>query len=350
MENNYPLIRNTKDGETLISQLSSDSLQEIENILTAHTANRFDINEPRTEDGELDFFGDFEFVINDDSYNPSGCEVNVMRWYCDFGVETDYLIEIMKEYEYQKNRDVFSKLFAVAACVEVDIKTIEYIGGCDEDGHERKDAYREATNIITYYPSPKQDIIYADNELEGDYEDPMSLSEAITNILGYIDASLNDNDISIYAMSHLGELLPIVPKQAGEGVKLIENITESFLQSKEKSNNIFSEKVLEVLKRNCCSNFHFSLDNDRVSFKWHSPAGDIPIAFTATNSKEVVDGFAKFAADFDAEIISVRDAEGIKALLNDISDKLAKAYAVDEVEKSAKSSKNTHKQSSVERE
>lgn len=347
MEKNYPLIRNSKDGEMLISRLSNNSLQKIEDILTAYTANRIDIIEPRYEDGEPNLSGDFEFWRNDDTYVRSFCEVDVLRWYCDYCYDTDRLIETMNADE--KQITVFNKLFSVASCIEVDIKDVEYVGGIDDEGHERKDNYREATNAITYYSSPTEGIIYADNELEGDYEDPMPLSEAIINILGYIDASVNEQDINIYAISRLGELIPIIPKQVGEGAKLIEDITENFLRTEEKFNAIFSEKVLEVLEKNCFSNFRFSLDDNRVSFKWHSPAGVIPIAFAATNSKEVVEGFAKFAADFDAESISERDAESIKRLMNNIADKLTKAYSEGDLEKTAKPPKNTQKQCSVER-
>lgn len=323
MSNEYPLIRETRDGELIISQLAADSLQKIENTLGAYKSGKIDIAEPRLENGEPNPQGDFQLTVYDVDYTRTGVELDVLRWNCDYCFDTDRLIEAMKEYE--KTQATFSKLFAVASYVEVDIKDIMYVGGYDEEGHERKDNYSEAVNAITYYPSPTEGIIFADNESEGDYEDPMPLSEAVINVLGYIDASVNNSDISVGIMFKTGDFVPVIPKQAGEGMKLIEDIIERFVQAEKDIAIIFSQDILDVLNRNCFSNYCVSREDNSVSMKWHSPMGDIPVTFSAANAKEFVDGFAKFANEFDAESISVKGADGIRELLHDISDKL---YAV----------------------
>ena len=88
----YKNIENCKDKQLLLNKLDTKSLDLIDSILNAYNSSKIDFTEPRNEDGEPDYLGEFELVINDDSYAKTGMELLVLKWYEDI-VETEYLLD-----------------------------------------------------------------------------------------------------------------------------------------------------------------------------------------------------------------------------------------------------------------
>lgn len=88
----YKNIENCKDKQLLLNKLDTKSLDLIESILNAYNLSKIDFVEPRNEDGEPDYLGEFKLVINNDSYAKTGMELLVLKWYEDI-VETEYLLD-----------------------------------------------------------------------------------------------------------------------------------------------------------------------------------------------------------------------------------------------------------------
>lgn len=91
----YKNIERTADRQLLYDSLSVDTLNEIDAILGAYFEGRIDFQEPRFENGEPDFCGDYELIIIDKDYKELGNELLVMKWIED-RENTGYLIECME--------------------------------------------------------------------------------------------------------------------------------------------------------------------------------------------------------------------------------------------------------------
>ena len=89
----YKNIENCKDKQLLLNKLDTKSLDLIESVLNAYNSGRIDFIDPRNEDGEPDWLGEFELVINDDSYAETGMELLVLKWYEDIIETTEHLLE-----------------------------------------------------------------------------------------------------------------------------------------------------------------------------------------------------------------------------------------------------------------
>lgn len=70
-------------------------MKQIDDILNAYFSGKIDFIVPRYEDGEPNFYGEFEIIINDNTYQENGNELLIMKWVEDFEC-TDYLIECME--------------------------------------------------------------------------------------------------------------------------------------------------------------------------------------------------------------------------------------------------------------
>lgn len=87
-------IERCRDKQKLYDALSENELKAIDYILDAHFLDKIDIKEPRFANGEPDPGGEFELVINDESYIKIGWELLVLKWANDYEI-TQYLIESM---------------------------------------------------------------------------------------------------------------------------------------------------------------------------------------------------------------------------------------------------------------
>lgn len=74
--------------------MSNEKLKEIDDILEAYFRDKIDFVVPVFENGEVDFCGEFELIINDDAYEKTGNELLVMKWVEDYE-DTGYLMECM---------------------------------------------------------------------------------------------------------------------------------------------------------------------------------------------------------------------------------------------------------------
>lgn len=89
-------ISQCADKEMLYASLSYDALRIIEDTLNAYFTGRIDIVEPRFDDGEPNFCGDFELILKSKGYVENGFEELILKWINDYEC-TDYLIDVMSE-------------------------------------------------------------------------------------------------------------------------------------------------------------------------------------------------------------------------------------------------------------
>ena len=84
--------------------------------------------------------------------------------------------------------------------VEIEERSAIYLGGIDENGHERKDNFAEKTNTISFYAAPDNSALLTLDESDG-VETEISLSEALKRISVYIDLSGHDEKFSVFIKS-----------------------------------------------------------------------------------------------------------------------------------------------------
>lgn len=94
----YKEIEHTADKDMLYKYLVEAELDTIETVLRAYSEGKIDIIEPRDENGEPDFDGEFELIINDENYVETGFEAPILKWINDWE-STDYIIELFSDQE-----------------------------------------------------------------------------------------------------------------------------------------------------------------------------------------------------------------------------------------------------------
>ena len=92
----YREIEHTADKEILYSYLVEPELDIIETILRAYKEGKIDIIEPRDENGEPDFDGTFELIINDCNHQKTGYEMPILKWINDWET-TDYIVGLFAD-------------------------------------------------------------------------------------------------------------------------------------------------------------------------------------------------------------------------------------------------------------
>ena len=104
--------------------------------------------------------------------------------------------------------------FANLDYIEIEERSEVYLGGIDDNGHERKDNFRETVNHITFFASPENDaVLFNDDSLEDYFDTPIDISEALERISRYIDRSAESADVSVYIKSIDGERKYIDPAE-----------------------------------------------------------------------------------------------------------------------------------------
>ena len=67
--------------------------------------------------------------------------------------------------------------FAKLDYIDIEERSDVYLGGIDDNGHERKDNFRETVNHITFFASPDNDaVLFNDDSLEDYFDTPIDLS------------------------------------------------------------------------------------------------------------------------------------------------------------------------------
>lgn len=89
--------------------------------------------------------------------------------------------------------------------IEVEVHSDEYIGGMDENGHERLDNVDKVQSSVLFYAaSDNSSLLVYDGEKE-QFDEPISLSDTLNRITEYLDLSRNSEDISVFVKPKVGE-------------------------------------------------------------------------------------------------------------------------------------------------
>lgn len=80
----FKSIERCSDKQMLYDALSLEALKVIDSILEAHFDGLIDVKEPRLENGDPDFDGEFELIINDETYESKGPELLILKWVNDY--------------------------------------------------------------------------------------------------------------------------------------------------------------------------------------------------------------------------------------------------------------------------
>ncbi len=117
--------------------------------------------------------------------------------------------------------------FANLDYIEIEERSDVYLGGIDDNGHERKDNFRETVNHITFFASPENDaVLFNDDSQEDYFDNPIDVSEALERICKYIDMSAESADVSVYIKPIDGERQYFDPAEVRHGVAVEENESE----------------------------------------------------------------------------------------------------------------------------
>ena len=108
--------------------------------------------------------------------------------------------------------------FANLDYIEIEERSEVYLGGIDDNGHERKDNFRETVNHITFFASPENDaVLFNDDSQEDYFDNPIDVSEALERICKYIDMSAESADVSVYIKPIDGERQYFDPAEVRHG-------------------------------------------------------------------------------------------------------------------------------------
>lgn len=95
--------------------------------------------------------------------------------------------------------------FSEINSIEIEKRTEVYLGGMDDNGHERKDNYQETTETISLYASSdKSSLLIYDEEREL-FDYPIDISDALEKITEYLDLSAIDSDVHVFVKSNDGD-------------------------------------------------------------------------------------------------------------------------------------------------
>ena len=109
--------------------------------------------------------------------------------------------------------------FANLDYIEIEERSDVYLGGIDDNGHERKDNFRETINHITFFASPENDaVLFNDDSQEDYFDNPIDISEALEHICKYIDMSAESADVSVYIKPIDGKRQYFDPAEVRHGV------------------------------------------------------------------------------------------------------------------------------------
>lgn len=89
--------------------------------------------------------------------------------------------------------------------VEAEVHSTEYAGGIDENGHERKDNFKDEVNGIIIYAAPDNSTILIYDKVRNLYDTPIDLSDALEQISEYLDLSAGSADVSVFVQPKDGE-------------------------------------------------------------------------------------------------------------------------------------------------
>lgn len=89
--------------------------------------------------------------------------------------------------------------------IEVEISSEKYIGGMDENGHERLDNVDKVKSSVLFYAAPDNSTLLVYDGEKEQFDEPISLSDTLNRITEYLDLSRNSEDISVFIKLKSGE-------------------------------------------------------------------------------------------------------------------------------------------------
>ena len=91
-------IYKDKDRDKISAYITTHTDNIINDIILAESLGKIEIIEPRDENGEPDYYGEFEVVKHDKKYIETGLEKEVLMW-ANVYLDTDSFIDFVKAYD-----------------------------------------------------------------------------------------------------------------------------------------------------------------------------------------------------------------------------------------------------------
>lgn len=161
--------------------------------------------------------------------------------------------------------------------IEVEVSSEKYIGGMDENGHERLDNVDKVQSSVLFYAaSDNSSLLVYDGEKK-QFDEPISLSDTMNRITEYLDLSRNSEDISVFVKPKVGERQYIDPashEQHTETIKPQEEVTvpensSGFTPGSDKTEgvqlNLFGEYVEENVPQKQSAPVHADTDSPLIT-------------------------------------------------------------------------------------
>ena len=161
--------------------------------------------------------------------------------------------------------------------IEVEVSSEKYIGGMDENGHERLDNVDKVQSSVLFYAaSDNSSLLVYDGEKE-QFDEPISLSDTLNRITEYLDLSRNSEDISVFVKPKVGERQYIDTaslEQHTETIKPQEEVTvpensSGFTPGSDKTEgvqlNLFGEYVEENVPKKQSAPVHADTDSPLIT-------------------------------------------------------------------------------------
>lgn len=161
--------------------------------------------------------------------------------------------------------------------IEVEVSSEKYIGGMDENGHERLDNVDKVQSSVLFYAaSDNSSLLVYDGEKE-QFDEPISLSDTLNRITEYLDLSCNSEDISVFVKPKVGERQYIDTaslEQHTETIKPQEEVTvpensSGFTPGSDKTEgvqlNLFGEYVEENVPKKQSAPVHADTDSPLIT-------------------------------------------------------------------------------------
>ena len=161
--------------------------------------------------------------------------------------------------------------------IEVEVSSEKYIGGMDENGHERLDNVDKVQSSVLFYAaSDNSSLLVYDGEKK-QFDEPISLSDTMNRITEYLDLSRNSEDISVFVKPKVGERQYIDPashEQHTETIKPQEEVTvpensSGFTPGSDKTEgvqfNLFGEYVEENVPKKQSAPVHADTDSPLIT-------------------------------------------------------------------------------------
>lgn len=109
-------IYKDKDRDKISAYITTYTNDIINDIILAESLGKIELIEPRDENGEPDYYGEFEVVKHNKKYVETGLEKEVLMWANDY-LDTDAFIDFAKAYDKDYLRWNLRKVIDPVPCI-----------------------------------------------------------------------------------------------------------------------------------------------------------------------------------------------------------------------------------------